>query len=448
VVAIVGVGQVVQREPGGLDAVGLMVAAARLAAEDAGVPELLARLDAVLVPEGTWGPGDAGRDVAAALGSPGARTVLARVGVLQTALVAGAARFGVALVVGGEARASERAGWTAPAPVAPGPADEEWVPAGDIVTAIEIERGLAVPVQSYAVQQSAFGTDGLDALWDRFAAVAATNRYAWGPPADGDRVISTPYRRRHCSDWNVDMGVAVLVCSTAVADALGIPDERRVHPHVVAQCDDMVPLSQRPDLDRSPGLAGIARHVGEPDHLDLYSCFPSAVMIQARELGVPLERQLTVTGGMAFAGGPLNSAVLHALAAMTDVLRADPGATGLVTAVSGMLTKQGAVTLSTIPPAHGLRRVAVADPSRPVAVDAAYAGEAVVDGSTVVHDRGGPALAVVVATTPAGTRVVATGPPALAAEPGEVVSVGAGGLRARAASPRRRAPTTPTPPPS
>jgi acetyl-CoA C-acetyltransferase len=320
VVAIVGVGQVVQREPGRLDAAGLMVAAARLAAEDAGVPELLERLGAVLVPEGTWAPGDAGRAVALAVGSPDARSVLARVGVLQTALLAGAARFDVALVVGGEAKASQRSGCAA-APLPPSPADDEWAPAGDIVTRLEIERGLAVPVQSYAVQQSAIGTAGLEALWDRFAAVAAVNPYAWGPPADGERTISTPYRRRHCSDWNVDMGVALLVCSTAVADEVGIPAGRRVHPHVVAECNDMVPLSQRPDLGRSPGFARIGEHLGAPEHVDLYSCFPSAVMIQAAELGLPLERRLTVTGGMALAGGPLNSAALHAVASM--VFRAE-----------------------------------------------------------------------------------------------------------------------------
>lgn len=435
-VVLVGVGQVVQREPGGLEAVGLMVAAARAAADDAGAPELLARLDAVLVPEGTWSPGDAGRAVAVAVGSPAARTVLARVGVLQTTPIAWAAqavaegRARVVLVVGGEARASERAGYE-PSTLPPGPADDEWAPAADILTAVEIERGLAVPVQSYAVQQSALGTAGLDDLWDGFAEVAASNPHAWDPaPANADRLVSTPYARRHCSQWNVDMAAALLFCSTAVADAVGVPVQRRVHPHAVVESNHMVPVSRRARLDRSPAVAAVGRALGDlaaVDHVDLYSCFPSAVMIQAAELGIDARRPLTVTGGMAYGGGPLNSAVLHAVATMAGVLRADAGSTGLVTAVSGMLTKHGASTWSTAPPGGGFRFVDVSDEARAttatVDVDPAYRGEVVVDGSTVVHDRTGPVLAVVVGTTPAGTRVVASGPPERGRAPGEVVAV-------------------------
>jgi acetyl-CoA C-acetyltransferase len=38
-------------------------------------------------------------------------------------------------------------------------------------------------------------------------------------------------------------------------------------------------------------------------HVDLYSCFPSAVQIAAAEIGCPTQRDLTVTGGLTFAGG-------------------------------------------------------------------------------------------------------------------------------------------------
>ena len=49
----------------------------------------------------------------------------------------------------------------------------------------------------------------------------------------------------------------------------------------------------------------------------------------------------TVTGGMAFAGGPFNNAVLQSMAAVVPRLRADPDALGAVTTVSGLLTKPG-----------------------------------------------------------------------------------------------------------
>jgi len=68
-----------------------------------------------------------------------------------------------------------------------------------------------------------------------------------------------------------------------------------------------------------------------------------------RELGVDAARSVTSTGGMAFGGGPLNNFVLQAMVKMAQTLRADPGSLGLVTAVSGMLTKQGVSLWSTEP---------------------------------------------------------------------------------------------------
>jgi acetyl-CoA C-acetyltransferase len=366
---IAGVAQVVQRPtpdaPGPRDAVALMIDAARAAAPSA----LLRRIEDVLIPEGTWSPSNPASAVAAALGCERARTTIARIGVLQTTVLARAAaaiaagEVDVALVVGGEAKASDRFGLPTHSPAeAP---DVDLRPDGDIVTALEIERGLAVPAQSYAVQEDAVARrlgDRLDELWAGFAAVAATNPYAWDPdPRNGDRVVSTPYRKRHCSQWNVDMAVAIVLCSTAAADDAGVPLDGRVHPLAVVESQAMIPVSRRAELHRSPQVAAVgaelARRTGtapcDADHLELYSCFPSAVRIQAEELGIDLRRQLTVTGGMAYAGGPLNSAALHGVATMVDVLRGDPGTVGVVTAISGMLTKHGAVALSTTPPADG-----------------------------------------------------------------------------------------------
>ena len=47
----------------------------------------------------------------------------------------------------------------------------------------------------------------------------------------------------------------------------------------------------------------------------------------------------TITGAMPFAGGPLNSFVLHSTAKLTEKLRENSGV-GIVTGVSGMMTKQ------------------------------------------------------------------------------------------------------------
>jgi acetyl-CoA C-acetyltransferase len=55
-----------------------------------------------------------------------------------------------------------------------------------------------------------------------------------------------------------------------------------------------------------------------------------------------LDRQIakTITGSMPYAGGPLNSFVLHSTVKMIQKIRNMQASYGLVTGVSGMMTKQ------------------------------------------------------------------------------------------------------------
>ena len=445
---------------GTVEAVDLVEAAARRAVDAA--PALGAAIDVVLVPQGMWRYGDLGRLVAERLGAS-ARTVLAELGVLQQTLLTRAAedvaagRADVVLVCGGEARAPSAAG---PAPETPsaGPPDEVLRPAGEIITRLEIERGLAVPAAQYALVDTALAADegdDLDALrrrlgelWSAFSAVAVGNPDAWdrtgyGPdeivsPGPGNRMIATPYTKRLCSQWNVSTAAALVVCSVEAARRAGMPDAGWVFPVAAAESNAMVPLTARRDLSRSAGfrLAGAralqlaGTSVDAVDHLDLYSCFPAAVRVQARELGVDGERPLTVTGGMTFAGGPLNNYVLQSTAAMADRLRGTP-ATGMVTTVSGMLTKQGVAVWSGRPPAAFHSAEVGAETRRATSlvqvVDEAD-GEGVVAGWTTLHERGTPTATVAVVDLPGGTRTVATGEPRDLAV-GDRVRVGGQSLR-------------------
>ena len=70
--------------------------------------------------------------------------------------------------------------------------------------------------------------------------------------------------------------------------------------------------------------------VDEIEVVELYSCFPSAVRVQQRALGLPLDGTPTVTGGMAFAGGPFNNFVLQSMAAVVPLLRDGPDRLGCV----------------------------------------------------------------------------------------------------------------------
>ena len=94
-------------------------------------------------------------------------------------------------------------------------------------------------------------------------------------------------------------------------------------------------------------LAG--RACNDAAHVDLYSCVPSAVQIQARELGLDPQDRLSLTGGMRFSGGPWCGYAMHGFAAMIHALRADPGSLGLVSANGGAITKLVVTLLSTEP---------------------------------------------------------------------------------------------------
>jgi acetyl-CoA C-acetyltransferase len=137
-------------------------------------------------------------------------------------------------------------------------------------------------------------------------------------------------------------------------------------------------------------------------HIDLYSCFASALEIACSEIGLAEDdpRGLTVTGGLPYFGGPGNNYVTHAIAEMMRRLRAAPGRYGLVTANGNYVTKHACGVYSTTPTAGPWRRD---DPSRlqaqldrlPTApFTPTPDGRATIETYTVMHDRDGPAYAV------------------------------------------------------
>ena len=114
---------------------------------------------------------------------------------------------------------------------------------------------------------------------------------------------------------------------------------------------------------------------------------------------------------MRFAGGPLNNYVLQATARMAEVLRGDPGSIGLVTTVSGFLTKQGIALWSSEPPEAGFAsadvsaEVAAGTETRTLVDDTA--GPATIAGYTVLYLGDVPVKGIVVCDLPDGRRAVA-----------------------------------------
>ena len=171
-------------------------------------------------------------------------------------------------------------------------------------------------------------------LWARFAEVAAGNPNAWSRTAyspeeirsvtPDNRMVCFPYPKRMCANIDVDQAAALILCSFESARAAGISDDRMVFLHAAAETHDHYFFSERDTLTESPGIAvavadaidAASITLDDVSHFDLYSCFPAAVQVATRSLNLADDdpRPLTVTGGLGFAGGPVNNYPTHAIA--------------------------------------------------------------------------------------------------------------------------------------
>lgn len=459
---VVGVGAVTRHaaDPQAIgEPIALMEEALRRAGDDAGSTALLAELDEISVPRGFWAYSDPGRLLARRVGATRARTVLAEIGILQTSLLGrAAARIAageseVAALVGGEAhdratrigRTGGRASLTEQKDVAP---DTHLTPAAEIMGRYEVELGLVTPTVQYSLIDNALRfAEGrslaehraeLGALWGDFNRVAVANPDAWNrkpmtpdeivTPTDSNRLLAFPYTKHLVSQWTVNQAGAVLLCSLAKARRLGLDATRFVHPLVVVDSEHMVTLSERRHLHRSPGfelvferaLSRVGRGIDEIDLVELYSCFPAAVRVQQRALGIDPARRVTQTGGMTFGGGPLNNFVVQAFVKMVERLRAEPGRHGLVSAISGLITKQGAAIFGP-EPSRAFSHEHVTDAARAatqtVPVERDATGRARVASYTVNQAKDAAQGVALVLDFPDGRRTLRVSPdPALAEE--------------------------------
>jgi acetyl-CoA C-acetyltransferase len=229
----------------------------------------------------------------------------------------------------------------------------------------------------------------------------------------------------------VDQAAALILTSVQTAVRLQIPTESWVFPYAGTVAHDTYSLSERAELHRSAAiriggarvldLAGLS--IDDVDYVDLYSCFPSAVQIAAAELGLAVDdpaRPLTVTGGLTFAGGPWSNYVTHSIATMAELLAANPGRRGLISANGGYLTKHSFGLYGSAPPPAEFRWEDVQpmvdqEPTRAAAVE--WEGVGTVESWTTPFNREGqPEKAFVAVRTPDQARTLAVIPDPAAAE--------------------------------
>ena len=215
-------------------------------------------------------------------------------------------------------------------------------------------------------------------------------------------MVGLPYTKYMNSNNDVDMAAALIMCSAGKAESLGVPRDRWVFVHAGTDCHEHQFVSNRWSFAETPAielggrraleLAGCS--IDDVALVDLYSCFPSAVQLGAQSLRLSLDRQLTRTGGLSFAGGPWNNYVMHAIATIVGELRGLPGERGLVWANGGYATKHSFGIYSTEPPFGGFRsdhpqEEIDALPHRELAKPADAAGPATIEAYTVMHSREG-----------------------------------------------------------
>ena len=451
---IVGVGQtarspVSDHEIGNAaDSVALMAEAVEIALADCGTGAWRSALDAMAVVGGLWRYRDPAALVADECGIAPRRTIHSSFGGQMPIHLLGsladrirAGELQIAVMTCGENNLSRRAQRKlgikgARREETDARKVENFGPPLDMGDATAIERGAEMPRNSYAIFDSALrhrrgetlqeSRERSASLWAPYAATAVDNPYAadrQGMTAaqirearSDNRFVSWPYTKVMCANNNVDHGGAIVIASVEAADRLGAGIDQRVYPHQCVISSDTASLIGRYEVSSAPGLAAAGEalqtmigDLNEVEHLDLYSCFPSMVALTTEVLGISTDRSLTVTGGLAFAGAPLNFAAGESVIGMVRRLRAEPGAVGLVQGNGGHASKHALASYSTTPP-HQPHRLITAEHDAPTrrAAEPDTCGIATLDGVTVEYDHEGPTRAVGLVRFADGTRTWAT----------------------------------------
>jgi acetyl-CoA C-acetyltransferase len=459
---IVGSGQLVDREATverHIEPLDMLTRTARLAAQDAGISEAeLENIDTVaLVGVAGWHPQNAPGFVAEKLGAHPKHCyttgIGGQVGVTITNFVSeqitkGETEFAV---VGGCNNLKillKAVAQNAQLDWARGGEGEPTLVGGDEVGNTELERkyGLIDPPDIYPLFENALRAGlGLSLeehrqrmgnLFTRFAEVAASNPYAWFPTRRSakelitvtpeNRMIAWPYPKYLNAILNTEQAASVIVMSVAKARKLDIPEHKWIYWLGGADSKEQAYwASERPDFAACPSMKDSAlsalhnsgADINDIHHIDFYSCFPAAVQMACKMVGIPVDdpRGFTVTGGLPYAGGPASAYTLHSIAGMVNRLQGQSSEKGLVTGNGWFLTKHSAAVLSTDPhpsgqPINGLMSELPSQDmvKKPCVVNEQASGRATVETYTVRFDRDGePARGIVLGRTEAGDRFMA-----------------------------------------
>ena len=427
----------------------LMEKATLEAIKDTNSLEIKKYIDEIQIPKGYWAYRDPGKWIAEKHGFPQAKTSVTKIGVLQQNLINSACKkiisgdIRASLIVGGEARFKKiqalKEGLVFEEMELTVNPDHYVKAKDDLYVPQEVDALGMMAVGYYAIIESALRyknqrtlkehEEFLGDYYERFSKIAAKNPHAWNQtvysskeirtPSAQNKRIAYPYNKLHNSSWNVNQASALILTSEEIANSLNIPSAKRVYPLISSETNHMIGVIQRPDLTAPVGLQLATDYLLEtavknqiqPTLYELYSCFPVAVQLFSEALNVPDGIEKTITGGMPFAGGPLNNYMLHATTQMLMKIREDANQIGLITGVSGMMTKQALAIWSKDQMMDFESKDVTREAEKieiPVPMSNLNQGEAKIIGCTTLYKDLNPLKAIFYAEDSQGHRLVLT----------------------------------------
>ncbi len=298
----------------------------------------------------------------------------------------------------------------------------------DIVgaTRLESSHGMVYPIHGFPLFETALWAEsGLDLeayllklgkRWSQHSQIAADHPDSWSKkrfsPADiikkssSNRMIAFPYTKRMNPFVTVDLGAAVILMTEEKAKKYSRKERRPVYFVGGGYAKDRQRfMIEKSSFTHSPPLkvavdkalerAGFS--LDDIDAFDIYNCFPCAVGMAQKMLGLKHDdpRPLTVTGGLGFFGGPGNNYSLHAVATMVEMIAEGKVNNGLVTALGWFMHKHAAGIYSATPTETDIRKDDIDDAKDPltgdppVAVAEKASGSGHIETYTVIYKRDG-----------------------------------------------------------
>jgi len=312
-------------------------------------------------------------------------------------------------------------------------------------TPLENRHGIEHPMHGFPLYETAlWSASGMNIddyllkigkTWSSFSQTAVNNPYAWSKQfrtpeeiitqSPQNRPIAFPYTKYLNSFVTVDQGAAVLLMAEELAKKHSRKTEKTVYFLGGGYAEDRQRfMIEKSDFTTSPPLKDAVQKalershtsVDELDCFDLYSCFPCAVTIGKKMIGISDDdqRPLTLTGGLGFFGGPGNNYSLHSIATLAGKIAIGERTKGLITALGWFMHKHAAGIYSATPSNSQFKDYDIQDQAnplsgdKPIPIEDRVTGPGTIETYTIIYNTDQtPQYAVIYGRTKSNSRFIA-----------------------------------------